>query len=266
MNIRYKCLISYVGTQYCGWQVQEKAKPPPTIQGELERILKKVMGRPVRVHGAGRTDSGVHADGQVAHWDAPAEKAHYDWRRIFNAQLPRDIAVRHVEAVCPSFHSRFDAKAKTYHYTLWTDKSYVPPRLRPFVWDCGAVNIEAMRAALPALCGTHDFASLQNVGTPIDDTQRTISAISLESVAPSALFVPHSADTLLQLRVTADGFLKQMVRNIVGLLVAIGQDKCAASDIAMILAAADRRKAPPTAPPQGLSLHKVYYEDARNCL
>ena len=111
---RLKITLAYVGTQYCGWQIQEKANPPPTIQGELEKVLRKVTGAPTRVHGAGRTDSGVHAEGQVAHVDVPEDKAHLDWQRIFNTTLPKDISVLSVQKVSDTFLSRFDAVHKTY--------------------------------------------------------------------------------------------------------------------------------------------------------
>ncbi len=259
MVVRFKCVLAYVGTQYSGWQIQEKPDPPPTIQGELEKVLSHVVGSHVRVHGAGRTDSGVHAEGQVAHWDIPKAKAHHHWQRILNAKLPRDIAALHVTPVSHTFHSRFDALAKTYRYMLWTERDFVPPRLRPFVWDCGLLNTNLMQQALPHLLGSHDFASFQNVGTPMQNTERTIHSISLEHIAPAHMLI-SSPNALLCLTITADGFLKQMVRNIMGLLVAIGQEKYAAKDIPQLFAVANRKKAPATAPARGLTLHKVFYK------
>ena len=249
---RFKLTLAYVGTRYHGWQIQVKPSPPPTIQGEVEGVFRRVVGRLVRVHGAGRTDSGVHAEGQVAHVDIPDDRAGLDWQCVLNAKLPRDIRIMNVEAAPPGFHARFDVFSKTYVYQLWASRRYIPPRLAPFAWDCGAFDLEAARAALPLLAGRHDFACLQNAGTPMEDTVRTLMDLRLDPV-------PHASGLLFALSVTAGGFLKQMVRNITGLLVSIGQGKFACGRIPELIAAADRRLAPPTAPPQGLTLARVDY-------
>ncbi len=260
--LRYKCTLSYVGTRYAGWQVQEIPKAPLTIQGELEKVLLKVIGEPVRVHGAGRTDSGVHADGQVMHFTLPVsakEKSTTEWENIFHGLLPTDICVYKVEKVTDDFHSRFCALKKTYTYTLWTERNFVPPRLRPFVWAPGRFDLEAMRKALPYLHGTHDFAALQNVGTPIADTVRTIQTLELTEGSPWAPQTLHPH--IITLTAEADGFLKQMVRNITGLLIAVGQGRFQAEAIPALLEAKHRPSAPPTAPPQGLSLVRVHYAE-----
>ncbi len=255
---RYKCTLAYVGTRYAGWQIQELSKAPLTIQGELEKVLFKVTGKLIRVHGAGRTDAGVHAEGQVAHFTIPEncrDKSAHEWQRIFHALLAPDICVYKVEAVPEDFHSRFLACGKTYSYTLWTDLSFVPPRLRPFLWACGKLNMEKMQQAIPYLLGTHDFAGLQNVGTPMENTTRTIIALSIEQGSPWAAQHEH----ILTLSVDADGFLKQMVRNITGLLVAVGQNRFDCENIPALLQEKNRKKAPATAPAQGLSLVRVHY-------
>lgn len=251
---RLKFTIAYVGTRYHGWQIQDKPSPPPTIQGELEKVLHRVAGRLVRVHGAGRTDSGVHAEAQVAHADLPEDKGGLDWQRICNTTLPQDISVLDVQIVADTFHARFDALHKTYTYQFWLNRRYMPPRLRPFAWDCGALDIGRMHAALPHLLGRHDFRSLQNAGTPMEDTTRTILALEL---APAA--AQPSPSPLLELRVTADGFLKQMVRNMAGLLVTVGRGLLPPDAIPALLRQADRRAAPPTAPACGLTLSHVAY-------
>ncbi len=262
--LRYKCTVSYVGTRYAGWQIQEKAHPPLTIQGELEKVVRTVTKCPLRVHGAGRTDSGVHAEGQVMHFTLPPnpstphkEKSCEEWENIFHAMLPSDICVHKVEKVDESFHSRFSAQKKTYAYTLWTQRNFAPPRLRPFMWAPGKLNVAAMHQALPYLMGKHDFAALQNVGTPVEDTLRHIYSLELHQGSPWApeAFHPH----ILTLTAEADGFLKQMVRNITGLLVAVGQGRFAAQHIPALLQSRHRPNAPATAPPQGLSLLKVHY-------
>ncbi len=259
--LRYKCTLSYVGTRYAGWQIQEKPHAPPTIQGELEKVLQHVCRMPIRVHGAGRTDTGVHAEGQVMHFTLPPhpkEKSCQEWENIFHGLLPHDICVYKVEKVDDSFHSRFSAQKKTYAYTLWAQRNFLPPRLRPFVWGTGKLHLDAMQEAIPHLQGTHDFASLQNVGTPMDNTVRTLHTLTLTQGSPWAPL--HMSPHILTLTVEADGFLKQMVRNITGLLVAVGQGRFQAQHIPALLQAKHRPAAPACAPPQGLSLIKVDYE------
>ncbi len=251
---RLKFNISYVGTQYCGWQIQENG---PSIQGEMEKVLELVTGTLIRVHGAGRTDSGVHAEQQIAHADIPADKADLDWQRIFNTNLPSDISVQKVEPVHPEFHSRYDAKSKTYTYTFWTDRTTMPPRLRPFAWDCGPLSIKDMQMALGHIRGRHDFACFQNAGTDIEDTTRFIYGANLEQTCPWLPVKYHP--NVLTLTINANGFLKQMVRNIAGLLVAVGRDNFEVEHIPSLLAERIRKNAPPTAPACGLTLLKVLY-------
>lgn len=263
--MRLKLLLAYLGSRYSGWQIQEKPNPPPTVQGELEAALRVLAGAPVRVFGSGRTDAGVHAHGQVAHCDVPDAKATdarsggaRDWRHSLNALLPRDIRVLEVTPAPAGFHARKDAKRKTYAYQFWQERSFLPPQLTPYVWNCGQLDISAMRAALPRLLGEHDFAGLQNAGTDVESTRRTLFAASLDALPPCEFYPPHAP--LLRLTVTADGFLKQMVRNMAGLLVACGQGKIAPEAIPDLLAARDRRAVPSaTAPPQGLALVSVAY-------
>lgn len=251
---RFRLTLAYVGTRYSGWQIQDKPAPPPTIQGELEKVLRRVTGTLVRVHGAGRTDSGVHADAQTAHLDIPEERAHLDWQRIFNTNLPGDISVLDIRPVGADFHARFDALDKTYTYQFWMNRRFMPPRLRPFAWDCGPLDVPRMREALPFLLGRHDFRSLQNAGTPMENTVRTVTALEL-----GRQWATVHDDHALALRVTADGFLKQMVRNLAGLLVAVGRGHMDAGTIPGLLLAADRQAAPATAPACGLTLTSVTY-------
>lgn len=253
---RFKLTLAYVGTRYSGWQIQDKPAPPPTIQGELEAVLHRVMGTCVRVHGAGRTDSGVHADAQTAHVDIPEAKAHLDWQRIFNTALPSDISVLDIWPVDAAFHARFDAVHKTYTYQFWTNHRFMPPRLRPFAWNCGPLDVDRMRTALPHMLGKHDFCSLQNAGTPMDDTIRTVFELEL---GHHLAFLPHTH--AVGLSVTADGFLKQMVRNIAGLLAAVGREKLNPDAIPPLLRSGQRALAPPTAPACGLTLSSVTYKN-----
>jgi tRNA pseudouridine38-40 synthase len=206
----------------------------------------------VRVFGAGRTDAGVHAEAQVAHCDVPALNS-IDWRAALNVNLPPDIRILDAQPSADSFHACFDARKKTYRYDLWLSRQVTPPRLHPFVWACGPLNPHRIDAALPLLTGTHDFKSLQNRGAAMRDTTRTV--LSITTTYPAEL-----GGALLSLYVEANGFLKQMARNMAGLLVAVGQDRFDPSRIPALLAARDRAQAPPTAPARGLTLVRVDYD------
>jgi tRNA pseudouridine38-40 synthase len=242
------CLtLAYVGTRYLGWQLQAQE---PTVQGTLEAALSRLCGAPIRVYGAGRTDAGVHAHGQVAHCDVPQEREHLPWQRALNALLPQDMAVLKASIVPENFHARRSAQAKEYAYTLWTDPDFVLPQRRAFVWPVGRLDLEAMDHAATYLCGTHDFASFQNLGTPVRHTVRTVEAIWRQPGATPQEWV---------FWFRANGFLKQMVRTMVGLLVAVGRGRLAPQAVPDILAARDRAAAPATAPPQGLCLERVVY-------
>lgn len=260
---RLKLTVAYVGTAYAGWQIQSAGQGASTIQQELERALERIAGFPVRVHGAGRTDSGVHAEGQTAHADVPDKPV--DWLRALNAALPRDIRVLAVEAVSPEFHARYNATGKLYAYSLFCGHGPVPPRLAPFVWAVPSLDIadtasaEAMCAAAEILVGRHDFASFQNAGTPVADTVREIWSIHREDGHAGPFLCPPEWPVRTWY-FYGNGFLKQMVRNLVGVLVQVGRGKACPRDVAVWLAAGDRRAVPsPTAPAAGLTLMRVEY-------
>ena len=254
---RIKFTLAYTGTAYAGWQIQAESQAKSTIQKELETVLGEIAGSPVRVHGAGRTDSGVHAEGQVAHADLPDKPV--DWLRACNAKLPRDIRVLEAASVPASFHARHSATGKLYGYTLYSGNIPVPPRLEPFVWGTPALDRAAMEAAAAFLTGRRDFASFQNAGTPIDDTVRELWSIRCEPGLAGPFTCPPNWPVCTWF-FHGSGFLKQMVRNLMGLLVSVGMGKSAPGDVAACLAAADRRALPsPTAPAKGLSLVHVEY-------
>ncbi len=256
--MRLKLTIAYVGTHFKGWQVQ--AHPhypqPRTVQAELEGVISRIVGQAVHVRGSGRTDSGVHADGQVAHVDIPEEKAGIDWLRAINGNLSPDVAILDVQAVKDNFHAQNSCLGKAYTYSLWGDRTYTPPRLHGFVWNTGPLNIAAMEEAAAHLVGKHDFKAMQNVGTPLESTVRTIYALTCRNDPD-----PAWSGRLMHWRVEGNGFLKQMVRNIMGLLVEVGRDKLSPADVPGIIAARERTLAPATAPAWGLSLTAVYYPD-----
>ena len=256
---RLKLTIAYVGTGFHGWQTQaRKDKVVPTIQGIVEAQIARISGCPVHLHGAGRTDAGVHAEAQVAHVDVPEAKGDIDWQVALNTSLPPGIRIVEAVRAPDDFHAQHHAIRKTYDDRLWLSRRYTPPWLHPFVWACGPLDVSRMDEAARFLVGTHDFASLRNAGTDVLSTVRTMLSITRRPSGP----LPAEATcgrAVLTWRFEADGFLKQMVRNSMGLLVAVGRGKLAADDIPAILAAGDRRRAPATAPAHGLTLKRVWY-------
>lgn len=207
----------------------------------------------MHVHGAGRTDSGVHADAQYAHMDVPDEKADFNWRRALNCLLPDDISVLAVEPAPTGFHAQHSAVKKLYTYRLWLPREYVQPAWRPFVWMCGPVDLAAMDNAALLMTGVHDFASFRNQGTDVKTTVRHIYDIR-RGAEPGV-----SPEELVTWQFEADGFLKQMVRNLMGLLVSVGRGKISAAQVPAVLEARNRAHAGVTAPAYGLTLTKVYY-------
>ena len=242
---RVRLTLAYVGTGFAGWQVQGNA---PTVQGCLEHALARICNLPVRVHASGRTDSGVHALGQVAHFDPPPERGHIPWRRALNAILPGDVAVVAAQTAPPDFHARFSASSKEYSYTLWTEPGYVLPQRRPFVWPVSGIDLDAMQEAADHLMGLHDFAAFQNVGTPVKSTVRELTRAHVTDAGLEKVW-----------HFRADGFLKQMVRNIMGCLVEVGRGSPPPDRTPELLAIRNRSLLPATAPPQGLCLEKVTY-------
>ena len=265
--MRLKLVLAYEGTGWHGWQIQAPQLALGTVQGQLEQALSRLAGVRVSAFGSGRTDAGVHALGQTAHCDVPDGRFPQirDWRHALNALLPSAIRVLSCEPCQGSFHARFSARAKTYRYRFWQEPGFVLPWLAPFVWRCGPLDAESMRRALEALKGAHDFASFANAGTPVQDTVRTLYALELaeESWDPCLVqslpcLPPHRP--ALRLDVTGSGFLKQMVRNIAGLLHDVGKGKIDPCQVPSFLEGRSRACLPSrTAPACGLALLKVHY-------
>lgn len=259
---RVRLDIAYVGTAFAGWQLQARAGSPGqrTVQGELEKALEAVLGQPVRVHGSGRTDAGVHADCQSAHFDVPEKYQGINWAAALQRHLPQDIAILAAGPAPDGFHARFSAKGKVYAYTIWLSPAPLPPKLRPFACAAGPLDLARMDEAAKYLAGEHDFAAFQNSGSKVKDTVRIIEA-------PRRFYLPLPGEPaaredspLLVWEFTGNGFLKQMVRNLVGFMAACGRDKLAPEQ-ALELFAAKKRSALsfPTAPACGLTLVKVIY-------
>ncbi len=240
-----KLTVEYDGTAYAGWQRQPNK---PTIQAALEEALFNITQRHITVVGAGRTDSGVHAVGQVASFFCDKSLAASQWASALNSLLPHNISVTTSESAPADFHARFQAKGKIYEYRI-IQQSSRPALDYDRTWHFRyALDVAAMQQALRKFVGTHDFTSFRGQRSQTLNPICTISQFSLEVVLP-----------LLTFRIEGDRFLKQMVRTIVGTLVEVGQHKRSPQSITNILEAKNRRAAGRTAPPQGLYLIKVLY-------
>ncbi len=241
----FRLILEYDGTNYHGWQIQPNL---PTIQGILESTIGRVAQHDVTLTGAGRTDAGVHALGQVANFTSSAKLSAEEWLRALNGLLPPDIAVLSVESVPDTFHARFDAKSKLYRYLLFTRVHRSALGRHKILHYPHVLDLDAMEAATRALIGTHDCSSFQGSPTDQENPVCTVTRLTIDRFGDEVIF-----------EVEADRFLKQMVRNIVGTLLEVGKGKLKAGNVAGILAAKDRTKAGPTAPAHGLYLVRVDY-------
>ena len=237
--------MAYDGTAYAGFQIQPNA---PTVQGELERVLAVICGEPVRITGAGRTDAGVHASGQVIDLRTTSGLATEELERGVNALLPEDIAISGLEPAEDSFHARFSATGRTYEYRIRNAAVRDPLRTRREHWHPTELDVGAMRAAAARLVGRHDFAAFA-AGESGERTVKRAEWISEGSV--------------LRFEIEADAFLRGMVRGIVGTLLWVGRGKLTVERFAEVLEARDRGLAGPSAPAKGLCLVAVRYGGER---
>jgi tRNA pseudouridine38-40 synthase len=243
-----KFTLQYDGTNYVGWQRQGRGA---SIQALLEDALAPMSGGPVTVHGAGRTDAGVHALGQVATVSFEGTLDPLTLARALNAVLPVDVRVLSVEEMASDFHARFSALGKAYEYRI-VNAPFVSPFLSRYVWHIGQpLDLEAMRQASRYLVGVHDLAAFQGAGSVVTSSERDIRRLEWTDGG--------GYDLPLVMHIEADGFLRHMVRNIVGTLVDVGVGRWPASQLETILASRDRAQAGSTAPPTGLFLVRVDY-------
>jgi tRNA pseudouridine38-40 synthase len=247
-----KLVISYDGTRFAGWQRQPRAEgAAESIQGLLEEAIARFEGAAVTVHGAGRTDAGVHALGQVASVQLTCSHPADALGRGLNASLPPEIRVTAVEDVAPDFHARFSARSKTYRYMI-RNAPIVSPFEHAYVWHVPEpIDLDAMQQAAAALLGPHDFSAFASAGSEPRDRTRTIMRSVVEC---------RDGNGLVCYEVTGTGFLRHMVRAIVGTLVEIGRGWRPASSMASLAAGGERSDAGATAPPHGLFLVAVDYD------
>lgn len=246
MNVRrWKCVCAYDGAPFAGWQSQAGGT---AIQDVLEGRLGQIFQAPIRIHGSGRTDAGVHALGQVFHFDAAWTHGTDRLLAAFRSGLPAAIQIKSVREAAQDFHARFDAVGKQYVYHL--HRGDADPFTRPYCWPVfRPLDVEAMRHVAAVLQGRHDFRAFTALNGPErEDTVRDLRRLEV-SVRGA------------RLKITAEsaGFLYKMVRSLTGVLVAVGEGKLSADAVRAMLAAGERTPAVQTAPPQGLFLMKVYY-------
>lgn len=242
------CLaVHYDGSAFYGWQLQRSER---TVQGELERVLSRLLDRPVRILGAGRTDRGVHALGQYATLDVPARWSPASLRRALNALLPPDLWIAGAWRVAPEFHPRYDALDRTYHYRLGLTEASASPFYARWCWALARpVELDAMQGACGLIVGDHSFRAFAKSGQEERGDRCTITA---------ARWIPWD-EVGLTFEVTANRFLHHMVRYLVGTMVAVGLGARPGADIASLLAGESGVLTSPPAPPQGLYLTGVRY-------
>jgi tRNA pseudouridine38-40 synthase len=252
---RYAAAVEYDGGSFAGWQIQNG---PRTIEGELARALSAVADHRIELVCAGRTDAGVHATGQIVHFESNARRSARAWTLGANTCLPREISVLWVGTVPAHFHARFSALSRSYRYLLCNRPA------RPALWRGRAawvqapLDVAAMNAAAAQLLGEHDFSAFRAAECQSRSTVRRLDRLEVHAVA-----MPGAAETaagaLLEVTAQANAFLHHMVRNLVGLLIAVGRGAVPPAHATAVLQGRDRRRAPPTAPAEGLYLHSVEY-------
>ncbi|MBO5520908.1 MAG: tRNA pseudouridine(38-40) synthase TruA [Eubacterium sp.] len=268
---RIKLTVAYDGTNYCGWQVQPNGI---TVQEVLNKALTELLGTEIRTTGASRTDSGVHARGNVAVFETDARMPAERFAFALNTYLPPDIRIQGSEEVPSEFHPRFTSTIKTYEYKILHRTFPDPTRRLDHLFCYGKLDVEAMRRALACVVGEHDFKSFQGAGgeafthttvrtiyhaeilqEPIEELRTTLHSKE-QSPGPG-----EAEEYVLRIRITGNGFLYNMVRILAGTLLEIGRGNLREEDMTRILEARDRNEAGPTAPAHGLTLLSIRYPE-----
>ncbi len=242
---RIRLTVAYDGTNYHGWQLQNNGI---TIESELNRCLSELFGEEIKVIGASRTDSGVHALGNIAVFDTtarmPADKVSY----ALNQRLPEDIRIQRSEEVAPDWHPRHCDSRKTYEYRIYRGQFPMPVKRLYSYFTYYKLDVDSMRKAAAYLVGEHDFKSFCQVGAQVESTVRTIISAEVEEQGDDVV-----------IRVCGNGFLYNMVRIIAGTLMEVGQGRRTPESMEEVILACDRQKAGPTAPAHGLMLIKYEF-------
>ena len=254
--MNFRLTIQYDGTDFHGWQVQAGEQADVrTVQGELARVLALLEGHEVTIHGAGRTDAGVHAEAQVASVELERAFTIEKMQAAINGNLAPDLRVVRVEEVAEDFHARFSAKGKTYRYRIFNAR-FTSPFLRRFaLYESRPLDTEAMRRAAYLFLGKHDWTAFSSAQSDVASRVRTITNLDVREAAGE-----FHGGRMIEIEASAEGFLRYMVRSIAGTLLAVGRGEIADEQIAAAIATGDRRLTGATALPHGLTLVKVHYE------
>ena len=270
--MRYRAVISYFGARYVGWQRQLNGL---SVQEVLEKALSKIFGAPTQATASGRTDAGVHAMGQVVHFDAetsiPTDKIPF----AVNTELPDDVSMLYCEVAEPNFNARFNAKRKTYRYSLYLSKHLLPMLEPTREHIVVPLDLKAMREAAKVIEGEHDFKCFEASGSVVKNTVRTVYEVAIDCAKISGAEISlqpdktdnlngsfdeeKAFDCLVDISVTGNGFLYNMVRIIAGTLVYVGLHKLTVDDVKNIIETGDRKRAGKTLSAKGLCLLKVVY-------
>jgi tRNA pseudouridine38-40 synthase len=243
---KVKLTIEYDGTNYHGWQRQGAGVP--SIQETIENALQELFKKKIHLMGAGRTDAGVHAENQVAHFIAPKDVKGYNFVYLFQALLPPDISIKKAELMPGDFHAQKSAIGKTYIYRIWNEPLPSALRAGHSLWMRKPLDIDRLNQACELLLGTHDFKCFRSEGSAVNTTVRTMNFARFSKKGD-----------FIEFEINGGGFLKQMVRNIVGTLLQIELGLRDIESIPALIESRDRTKAGPTVEPQGLYLSKVFY-------
>lgn len=244
-RMRYAVGVEYDGTAFHGWQIQIGVN---TVQEQLQNALSCVANHPVSVQCAGRTDAGVHALGQVVHFDSDATRSSRNWLLGTNVNLPEDVNINWILPVPDSFHARFSAISRSYRYTMYNGDTRSSILRNRAVWERRKLDLDRMKRAAEALVGTHDFSSFRAIGCQAKSPVRTVSRLEL-----------LRDGNMISIELTANAFLHHMVRNIAGVLITIGRGDRPVVWAQEVLEHRDRTLGGVTAPPQGLYLTDVGY-------
>lgn len=250
--MNYKLLLQYDGTDFHGWQIQGSER---TVQGELQRVLSLIEDADVHIAGSGRTDAGVHAEGQTASFKLHRSFTPEKLRSAINGNLWRDVRVLNVEKMPDDFHARFSAKSKTYVYRIINAPVISPFWVRYAHHESRPLEVSRMREAARFFLGEHDWTAFSSANSDSENKVRTISEFSVESNWDS-----RSNSSMIEFRIRGDGFLRYMVRSIAGTLLEVGRGEKDSDTIQTAIIGGDRNLAGITAPAHGLTLMKVYYE------
>jgi tRNA pseudouridine38-40 synthase len=250
--MNFKLTIQYDGTDFHGWQMQGELR---TVQGELTKALCQIEGRDVVVHGSGRTDAGVHAEGQVASVDLQKQISPEKLRAAINGNVGKDVRIMQAEVVAPDFHARYSAVEKTYLYRTVNGAVISPFWFRYAHHEARALDLERMSESAALFIGTHEWTAFSSAQSDSETKKRTITCLGI-----TRRWDERAACSIVEMSISADGFLRYMVRSIVGSLLAVGRGELDAELIERAINEGDRALAGATAPACGLTLLSVRYE------